>query len=102
MLKYDKRCETLTFQTDFSLGKMSILVFWGIEHDKNSKNKKRKVGFGSIHAIYGIKVANLEKMKKIHFFCVVNVWTRVEKTPDHIPPNPTSCFVIWVSSVKQM
>ncbi len=67
-MKYDERCETLTFQTDFSPRKMSTLVFWGIEHNRISKNKKRKVGFGSIHAIYGIKVANLEKMKKIQFF----------------------------------
>ena len=89
MLKYDERCDTLTFQTDFSLRKMSILVFWGIEHNKNSKNKKRKVGFGSIHAIYGIKVANLEKMKKIQFFVSLMfgpMWRRPLTIYPQIPP----------------
>ena len=47
---------------------MSELVFWGIEHNENSKNKKHKVGFGSIYAIYGIKAWNVEKMKKIPIF----------------------------------
>ena len=68
MSKYDERCETLTFQTDFSLRKMSELVFWGIGRNKNSKTKKHKVGFGSIHAIYGIKASNVQKMKKIEIF----------------------------------
>ena len=70
MSKYDKRRETLTFRTDFSLRKMSELVFWGIEHNKNSTNKKRKVGFGSIYAIYGIKASTVEKIKKkFKFLC---------------------------------
>ncbi len=52
-------CNTQTLHTVYIIKKCLS------ENLKICKNKKRKVGFGSIHTIYGIKVANLEKMKKI-------------------------------------
>ncbi len=91
-LKTPKRQNSLcvrNFKMHFFPWKRNKRWVWGNEYNRNSKNKKRMVGFWSVVAILGIKAKNVQIMKKINFIVSLMfgvVWRRPHTIHLKIPP----------------